>query len=114
MSSVLESEHTTMVGHNDLNSVLLEGEITKVFPPLEDPSLITQVELRTCRFNRSDARKNSISFIRVDIQAMQDHRRPELFIGRKVRVVGRLSVPHRKPVLLVAEHVEVRPVPTGN
>jgi hypothetical protein len=114
MSSVLESEHTSMVALNDLNSVLLEGEIVKVFPPLEEPSLITQVELRTCRYNRKDARKNSTSFVRVDVQTMHEQRRPELFIGRKVRVVGRLSIPHKKPALLVAEHVELRPVQAGS
>ncbi len=111
MSSVIESEHSTIVGLNDLNSVLLEGEVIQVYPPLEEPQNITQVELRTCRYNRSDARKNTTSFIRVDIQVVHEQRRPDLFIGRKIRVVGRLQVQHKKPALIVAEHVEFKPIP---
>jgi hypothetical protein len=111
MSTICETDQA-MVTQSDLNSVLLEGEVVRLYPPLEEAERITQVELRSCRLNRGDARKGTTSFIRVDIQSLHEQRRGELSVGRKLRVVGRLCMPHKKPALVIAEHVELKPLAT--
>ena len=106
---------------NDLNSVLVEGNLTR------DPMLAnTPKGTPVCNFgvaaNRSyradDQMQEEVSFFEVEVWSRLAERcNEELAKGRGVRVVGRLKQDRwenkdgepRQRVKIVAEHVEFKP-----
>lgn len=95
---------------NDLNSVLLEGEI------IDDPDNISN---SGCSFNIESTRfyKNEgapvqeistyeiVTFGSLAISCLENARK-----GRRVRVVGRLKqYPTTKGIVILAEHIEFKP-----
>ena len=108
---------------NDLNSVLLEGNLTR------DPLLSTTPNGTTvCNFSvgtnylrkRNDSQVQEVSFFDVEVWASLGETCAQyLKKGRGVRVVGRLKQERwkssdgqpRSRTKIVAEHVEFRPLP---
>jgi hypothetical protein len=109
MNTILALEHSSIARINDLNSVLLEGEIIETNPPVGSEEGAKVLVLKTSRYDKSDGRKDSTSYIRVDVQMLQKRRKVDFHVGSKIRVVGRLSVLRKRPALVIAEHVEQKP-----
>ena len=110
---------------NDLNSVLLEGNLTR------DPeSTVTKGWTTLCTFsigvNRQykidDEKKEEVSFFEIETWGrLAENCFEYLSKGRGVRVVGRLKQSRWESddksyskVVIVAEHVEFKPIPFPN
>ncbi|MCQ2585939.1 MAG: single-stranded DNA-binding protein [Treponema sp.] len=108
---------------NQLNSVIVEGNVTKQ-PVSKEPVPGFKVADFTIGVNRYSKDKNGnwkeeVSFIPVHVQnKMADYAVEKAVKGRGVRVVGRLKQERWKTaedkwesrMLVVAEHIEYKPV----
>ncbi|GAB6088708.1 single-stranded DNA-binding protein [Spirochaeta dissipatitropha] len=106
---------------NSLNSILLEGNLTRDPVLKETPSgtPICEFSLASNRFYRiDDELQKEVSFFDIEAWAKNAERcRGVLEKGRGVRVVGRLKQNrwiaadggNRSRVIIVAEHVEFKP-----
>ncbi|MFP4378173.1 MAG: single-stranded DNA-binding protein [Spirochaetales bacterium] len=106
---------------NSLNSVLIEGNLTRDPLLSETPrgTAVCNFSVATNRYYRQDEQKQQeVSFLDVETWAKLAERcADELTKGRGVRVVGRLRQDRwedaegkkRSRVKIVAEHVEFRP-----
>ena len=107
---------------NSLNSILLEGNLTRVpeTKTLPKGSLCCTFSVASNRFYRSaDALQKEVSFFDVEtFSGLAEKCAQELGKGRGVRVVGRLKQDrwvdadgqNRTKVKIVAEHVEFKPI----
>ena len=106
---------------NSLNSILMEGNLTKD-PELKETSKGTKVCTFTVASNRyykkEDEQQQEVSFFPVEVWAgLADNCNQYLKKGRGVRVVGRLKQDRWKDqddknherLKIVAEHVEFKP-----
>lgn len=107
---------------NNLNSVLIEGNLTKdpelAYTPKGTP--VCRFSIATNRFYKQEEEyQKEVSYFDVTVWAKQAEVCSEyLNKGRGVRVVGRLKQDrwqnqegdNRSKVLIVAEHVEFRPM----
>lgn len=111
---------------NSLNSILMEGNLTKD-PELKTTSKGTKVCTFTVASNRyykkEDEQQQEVSFFPVEVWAgLADTCNQYLKKGRGVRVVGRLKQDRWKDqddknherFKIVAEHVEFKPLFTKN
>ncbi|THB63907.1 MAG: single-stranded DNA-binding protein [Spirochaetaceae bacterium] len=106
---------------NSLNSILLEGNLTRDPVLKETPkgTPVCEFSLASNRFYRQDEElQKEVSFFDVEAWAKVAQRcGEELQKGRGVRVIGRLKQcrwlnadgENRSRVLVVAEHVEFKP-----
>lgn len=111
---------------NSLNSILMEGNLTKD-PELKETAKGTKVCTFTVASNRyykkNDEQQQEVSFFPVEVWAgLADSCNQYLKKGRGVRVVGRIKQDrwtdqdeksHEK-FKIVAEHVEFKPLFTKN
>ena len=107
---------------NSLNSILLEGNLTRAPETKQLPSGSTccNFSVASNRFYRaSDALQKEVSFFDVECwSGLADRCAQELDKGRGVRVVGRLKQDrwvdqdgqNRSKIKIVAEHVEFKPI----
>jgi hypothetical protein len=79
---------------NDLNSVLIEGKISKVSKE--------SLTMKSCRYDKDDNIFET-TFVDVETTYIENAR-----INRNVRIVGRLKMNNDK-IVIEAEHIEYRP-----
>jgi len=105
---------------NNLNSVLLEGNLTK------DPENKNEKNIHKCMFkvasNRYCSKENEVSYFDVECSGkVADVCRKYLKKGRGVRLIGRLRQERQTEeisgvttvftkIIIIAEHVEFKPV----
>jgi len=94
---------------NDLNSVLLEGVITGGTNTEADAANPKFVDIKSYR-KTANATKGRWTAIRIDVSACHPHYLLDLVKGRKIRVVGRLERIGRAAAVIIAEHVELKPL----
>lgn len=90
---------------SDLNSVLVEGKITKL---IEKDSELVELELASERRNQKVSHKSNISIIRISVASFNSDVKKLLKQGGCIRVVGYISSPKRNLVVVIAEHVELK------
>ena len=111
---------------NSLNSILVEGNLTRdpVLATTPKGTSVCNFSVASNRFYRSDDEmQKEVSFFDVEVWSRLAERcAEELAKGRGVRVVGRLKQDRwqdkegkpRSRVKIVAEHVEFRRAPQGS
>ena len=106
---------------NNLNSILIEGTLTRDadFRSTAKGSLVCNLSIATNRFYMQDTgMEKEVSFFDVESWSkLAELCRDKAYKGRGVRVVGRLKQERwngndgkaRSKVVIVAEHIEFRP-----
>jgi single-strand DNA-binding protein len=96
---------------NNLNSVLIEGEIEIDVAAYSSEAKIVSFTIASKRFYKSgDGIAEEVNYIDIETTGkLVEHCLNHIRKGRGVRVVGRMRQPKGKPAVIVAEHVEIRP-----
>lgn len=97
---------------DDLNSVLVEGTLIGPYDSGKGGRFSEQrIDILTQRATPRQGRKSGSSRLTVDLSKLSSlDFAQRLRRGSRLRVVGYLDRPERGNALIIAEHVEVKPV----
>jgi hypothetical protein len=97
---------------NDLNSVLIEGTVVAIQTQPTDNRLAS-LDLKSYRKPAKGSKTPTSITCHVTLDSCESHCLAEVSEGRTVRIVGRLHKYSRRLIGIMADHVELKPLPVG-